>query len=170
MLKKYFPDLYIDEYNSIDFDNLKSKGIKGLIFDIDNTLVATHTKEPSVELINWIETVKSNGFKVCIVSNASKQRVELFNKKMSLFSISRAKKPLKFGFLKASKIMEVKPSEVAVVGDQIFCDISGGNKVDMMTILVKPIHKKELWFVRLKRIPEKFILLKYNNLKKNGCA
>jgi len=167
MLERYYPNVCVNRYDEIDLGELKKNGIKGLIFDIDNTLVATHTKEPDFELIKWIDYVKSLGFKLCIVSNASKQRVELFNKKIGLNSICRAVKPMKFSFVKAAKMLGLRPNEIAVVGDQIFCDISGGNKAKMLTILVKPIHKKELWFVRLKRVPEKFILSKYNNFK-NG--
>jgi uncharacterized protein len=168
MFERYFPSICVNKYDDINFKELKSKGFKGIIFDIDNTLVATHTKEPDLMLINWLNNVKELGFKMCIVSNASRLRVALFNRKICLNSICRAGKPLKYSFIKAAKIMGVNPSEVVVVGDQIFCDISGGNRALMMTVLVKPIHKKELWFVRLKRIPEKFILLKYNNLKKSG--
>jgi hypothetical protein len=100
-------------------------------------------------------------FKACIVSNASKKRVIRFNERLRLYAIHRASKPGTGAFLKASRLMELKPANIAVIGDQIFTDVYGGNRAGMFTILVKPIHKKENTFVMLKRFPEKIVLKKY---------
>ncbi len=164
MIEKYFPDLYLDSIRRIDIEELKNRGIKGLILDIDNTLVPMHSKDANENAITWIRELQNNGFKVCILSNAAEKRVVRFNKEIAVTALHRAYKPAGKAFLKAAKIMGLEPENIAVVGDQIFTDIFGGNKVNMLTVLVKPIDRKEIFFVRLKRIPEKLII---NSFTKN---
>lgn len=166
MLESFFPDLIVDKIQDINLQDLKNRNIKGLLLDIDNTLVPMHIKEADENAIKWIERVKANGFNVCIVSNASKKRVIKFNEKLKLYAIHRASKPGISAFRKAMRLIDVKPEETAVVGDQIFTDIFGGNRIDLMTILVSPINKKESFFIKLKRFPEKFILSKYKQANK----
>jgi len=161
MLDIFYPDLHVNGIQDIDLGILSEKNIKGLILDIDNTLVPSHMKEADENALKWIENVRNAGLKTCIVSNASKKRVIKFNEKLKIFAIHRASKPGSKAFMKAVRLMDIKPEETAVVGDQIFTDIYGGNKLNMFTILVKPIDKREFFFVRLKRFPEKYILSKY---------
>jgi len=151
----------VDRVQDIDLDFLKKNNIKGLILDIDNTLVAYHVKEADQNAIEWIERAKNSGLKVCIVSNASRKRVVKFNEKLKLFAIYRASKPASRAYKKAARLMDVELDEVAVVGDQIFTDVYGGNRIGMYTILVKPIDKRESILVMLKRFPEKLVLSKY---------
>lgn len=161
MLEKFFPDLIVDKVQDIDLEILRNKNIKGLILDIDNTLVPSHVKDADENAVKWIEKIKGAGFKVCIVSNASRKRVIRFNEKLKLYAIHRASKPGTKAFMKAIRLMDIKERETAVVGDQIFTDVYGGNKLGMFTILTKPIHKSEFFFIKLKRIPEKFVLRHY---------
>ncbi|HHV98082.1 MAG TPA: YqeG family HAD IIIA-type phosphatase [Clostridiaceae bacterium] len=161
MLEKFFPKLMVDKIQDIDLDLLKKNNIKGMILDIDNTLVASHVKEADENAVEWIERAKSSGFKMCIVSNASRKRVVKFNEKLKLFAIYRALKPGSKAYKKAARLMDLELDQVAVVGDQIFTDVYGGNRIGMYTILVKPIHKKESILVMLKRYPEKLVLSKY---------
>lgn len=158
MIEKYYPDFYFDSIRHIDLDMLKDKGIKGLILDIDNTLVPMHSKDADENAVSWISELRSKGFKVCILSNATEKRVVRFNRDIAVTAIHRAYKPSGKAFLKAAETLELEPENIAVVGDQIFTDIHGGNKANMLTILVKPIDKREILFVRLKRWPEKLIL------------
>jgi len=167
MIEKYYPDLYCESIRHIDLKMIKNKGIQGFILDIDNTLVAMHSKDADENAISWIAELKKNGFKVCILSNAAKKRVIRFNEKIQVTAIHRAYKPAAKAFLRAAHEMGLEPEKVAVVGDQIFTDIHGGNKVNMFTILVKPIDKKEILYVRLKREPEKFILRSFNRKLQN---
>lgn len=162
MFEKYYPGLIVDKVQDIDLDLMKEKKIKGFILDIDNTLVPSHVKEADKAAVQWLERLKAEGFKACIVSNASKTRVIKFNDKLKLFAIHRASKPGSKAFKKAARLMDIDVSEAVVVGDQIFTDIYGGNKVGMFTILTKPIHPKELLFIKAKRILEKIVLSKYN--------
>ncbi|HOJ09123.1 MAG TPA: YqeG family HAD IIIA-type phosphatase [Clostridiales bacterium] len=161
MTEKFFPCLIVDKFQDINLDMLQKKRIKGLILDIDNTLVPSFVKEADNNVLEWIERLKNRGFKVCIVSNATKKRVDRFNEKLCLEAIYRASKPGRRSFKKALKVLGLKPAETAVVGDQIFTDVYGGNRLGMYTILVKPINRKETLFVMLKRYPERYILNRY---------
>jgi len=125
-------------------------------------LVPNHVKEADKGAVDWIEKVKSSGFKACIVSNASKKRVVKFNERLKLYAIHRASKPGTAAFRRALKLMKLKEEEIAVVGDQIFTDIYGGNRLGAFTILVDPIDRKtEFIFVKFKRLFEKFVLKSY---------
>jgi len=161
MIEKLYPKHKVDKIQDIELSMLKNKGIKGLILDIDNTLVPEHVAEPDENAIKWIERVKESGFKVCIVSNASEKRVVKFNEKLKVHAIHKASKPSRKAFLKAIRLMDIEAEETAVIGDQIFTDIYGGNRLNMFTILVTPIDKKEVFYVRIKRIAEKYVLSKY---------
>lgn len=167
MLNKFYPALTVDKVQDINAQMLRKNNIKGLILDIDNTLVPTHVKDADEAAVEWIRRVKNDGFKACIVSNASRRRVVRFNERLQLHAIHRASKPGTRAFHKAARLMELKPENIAVIGDQIFTDVYGGNKAKMFTILVKPIHKKESVIVMLKRFPEKLVLKSYNRDKKN---
>jgi uncharacterized protein len=166
MLENFYPDLLIDKVQNINLGILKEKNIKGLILDIDNTLVPQHMKEADKNAVSWIEHVRKAGMKACIVSNASKKRVIKFNERLKLSAIHRASKPGTKSYLKAAKLMELNVGEIAVVGDQVFTDVYGGNKIGMFTILVKPIDKKEILFIKLKRIAEKLVLSSYDRRTK----
>jgi len=162
MFENFYPELVYEKINDVDFKVLREKGIKGLILDIDNTIVPPHTKDADENAIEWIKQVKKEGFKVCIVSNASKDRVDRFNEKLKIDAIHRASKPAAKSFLKACEIMGTKPGETAVIGDQIFTDILGGNNAGMFTILIKPIDvSKEWFFIKFKRVLEKIIMSKW---------
>ncbi len=162
MLEKYFPDVIVDKVQDINLDDLKKKGIKGLVLDIDNTLVAQFTMNASEDIKKWIQRVKDMGFLPCIISNASKKRVAAFNSGLNIPAIHRAYKPSPKSYLRAATLLGIKCSEIAAVGDQIFTDIYGGNRINMYTILVKPIDKKEILFVKLKRHIERFVLFRHS--------
>lgn len=161
MLKIFYPCIAVDSIVDITKELLDKNQIKGLILDIDNTLVPNHVAEADENAVKWIETIKAEGYKMCIVSNASKKRVVRFNNKLQLYAVHRAMKPGTAAFKKACSIMGLSCKSVAVVGDQIFTDVYGGNLAGMFTILVKPIDKREGKLVRIKRLFEKRILERY---------
>jgi HAD superfamily phosphatase (TIGR01668 family) len=167
MFERFYPDLKVDSVQDIDFNLLKNKRIKGVLLDIDNTLVPMHMKEADAKAVEWIEKLKTAGFKVCIVSNASNKRVIKFNERLKVYAFHRASKPGSRIFLKALRLMNIRPEEAAMVGDQIFTDIYGGNRLNMYTILVKPIDEREAFWIRMKRFPEKFVLTSHSRKSKN---
>lgn len=161
-VNRFLPKLHLDSVYDITIELLRTNNIKGLILDVDNTLVAQYIKTPDQKLIEWINLLKSNQFKLCIVSNGSGKRVRKFNESLGLDVIAKARKPSSKGFLSALNMMNLSQSEVAVVGDQLFTDMWGGNRLNMFTILVRPIDKREEFFVRLKRYLEKLVFMLSN--------
>lgn len=150
-----YPDAYIESIFDITPQMLRNKGISGLILDIDNTLVATHIKEADEKVVGFIKSLKENGIKAIIVSNGRKKRVELFCKPLDIGYISKAHKPLSSAFNKALQSMELTKEKVAILGDQLFTDVLGGNLMGIQSILIKPIDLDEPFLIRLKRIFEK---------------
>ncbi len=161
MSKMLYPSLIVDSIRDITTEILEENHIKGLILDIDNTLVPNHVAEADESAVQWVENIKAAGYKVCIVSNAAKRRVVRFNDKLQLYALHRAMKPGKIAFKKACRMMGIKNENAAVIGDQIFTDVYGGNRAGMFTILVKPIDQREGKFVQFKRIFERQILKRY---------
>lgn len=149
MLNYLCPDQFAEDIYHINLQYLTEKGICGIIADLDNTLVPWNDNELFPELLEWIEKVKKNGFKVCIVSNNYSERGEDLAKALNVPAIWRAVKPRRGAFRKALKIMDLKPSKVAVVGDQVFTDILGGNRLGLHTILVRPLNRREFIGTRL---------------------
>ena len=166
MSQVLFPAIAVDSINDITIELLKKNQINGLILDIDNTLVPNHVADADENAVQWIESIKAAGFKICIVSNASHKRVIRFNDKLRLYAVHRAMKPTTAAFRKACRMMDLENKNIAVVGDQIFTDVYGGNRAGMFTILVKPIDKREGRLVQFKRIFEKRILKQYSQWSK----
>ncbi|WP_427339161.1 YqeG family HAD IIIA-type phosphatase [Caloranaerobacter sp. DY30410] len=159
-MSKLLPDLYVNTIFDIDLKSLKARCIDSIIVDIDNTLVSWETEYASEEIIDWFKRIKELGFKCCIISNNTKDRVVKFNRNLEVYAIHRAAKPRKKPFLKAIKFMNTTPDKTVVIGDQIFTDILGGNRLGAYTILVVPISKKEFFWTRIIRKLEKRILKK----------
>jgi len=149
------PDACIESIYSISPEGLKKIGIKGIILDIDNTLVPTYTTEANIKVKAFLDEMKKNGIKTAIVSNARQQRVEQFCRHLDVEYYYKALKPFRKGLLKAVEGMGLLPREVAIAGDQLFTDILGGNLLGMKTLLIKPIDRNEPFPVRIKRLFEK---------------
>ena len=161
-----YPDLYLESVKYINSELLKKNNIKGLIIDVDNTLI-DYNKNLIPGANEWCEELKSDGIKCMILSNTNKKdKVEKVAETLDVPYIMFAKKPFKSGFIKAKKKLNLESSEIAVVGDQIFTDVYGANRVGMYTILVKPIHPKEEIQIVLKRYLEKIVLSTYKKDKK----
>lgn len=148
-------------YNTV-FDiplvQLYTFGIRGIIFDLDNTLTEWNNPELSLETISWLEGAKKMGFSMCFVSNNSDVRVREVADLVQIPFVARAGKPRRRSFRRAMELMQTKPENTAVVGDQIFTDILGGNRLGLFTVLVFPISKKEFIGTRLVRLIEKIVL------------
>ncbi len=149
------PDAYVNSIFSITPERLKRNGIYGLIIDIDNTLVATYTKDADEKVIAYIKNLNVNGIKTVIVSNARKERVELFCKPLGIEFVYKALKPFERGFNLAIEKMKLPKEKVAIIGDQLFTDVLGGNLMGIHAILIKPIDRNEPLLIKVKRIFEK---------------
>ena len=134
------------------------KGIKCLLLDVDNTLTTHDNPVPADGVENWLEQIKKSGLTAVILSNNSDERVKPFAKKLNLSYIPRARKPLTFGITKACREYNLTKKEIALIGDQIFTDILGGNLKGILTVLVEPYELEDKFFLSLKRKLEKPIL------------
>ena len=155
-------DRKLDSIYELDPVFLKARGMKGIIFDIDNTLEEYAAKEPGERSVALIRRLGAAGFRIGILSNASHKRAEAFLNGFpktdypEILMVSKAGKPLKSGFLKLVGEMGIRPQEAVMVGDQLYTDIWGGNRCGCYTILVNPINTSiEPAFVRFKRLIEK---------------
>lgn len=156
-MKFLYPDLLYEKIEDIDLSLLKDKGIKGFILDIDNTLVIPHT--PADERAKaFVKKILDAGFKACIVSNNIPERAKAFADGVGLDWVCDGNKPSAKPFILAVEKLQLKNEEIAVVGDQIFTDVWGGNRQNMTTILVNPVCNKENYFVKFKRLLEKPVL------------
>lgn len=159
-----YPKEYFNSVKDISIDLLNKYNIKGLILDVDNTLINLDRKMPE-GISEWAKNIKENGIKICILSNSNKiDKVGAVAKILNVPYIFFGKKPLKSGFLRAKDILKLDNENIAVVGDQIFTDIIGANRCNMFSILVKPIEEKDYLITRLKRPIERLII---NNYKKD---
>ncbi len=161
-----YPNYYCENVTKITIDFLKEHNIKGLILDVDNTLIDIDRNLVSgVE--KWHKEIRDAGIKTIILSNTNKKdKLDEVSKKLSLEYIGFAKKPLKGGFKKAKEKLGLKTENIAVVGDQIFTDVIGANISKMFSILVDPVAESDLWMTKWKRPIEKFIINKYLEKRK----
>lgn len=165
MFQKFYPDLYVDSTYQIDFDSLYRDGYRGLIFDIDNTLV-THGAPADERAKKLFAHLKETGFSCCLLSNNKEPRVKMFNDDVQVNYIFDAHKPSVPNYEKAMEVMHTDRSNTIFIGDQIFTDIFGANRAGIPTIMVKKIHWKEEIQIILKRRLEAIVLLCYRNYRK----
>lgn len=161
-----YPKLYLNSVKEISLELLKQYNLKGLILDVDNTLI-TYNKNMPEGIQEWINQLKQANISLCIVSNSNnKEKVEKVAEKLDIPYIYFAKKPFKSGFIKAKKILNLNVEQIGVVGDQILTDVIGANRMGMFSILVKPIEEKDIWITRIKRPLENKIIKNYIQNKK----
>lgn len=160
MLKKFYPKEYVNTTYEIDFDELYKKGYRGVIFDIDNTLVP-HGAPADEQAIAFFKRLHAMGYGTLMLSNNKEPRVKMFCDAVSAPYISKAGKPGVDGYQKAMEIMGTNVDNTLFVGDQIFTDVWGANKAGIYSFLVKPIHPKEEIQIVLKRYLEKIVLFCY---------
>ena len=161
-MKILYPDLLYEKIEDIDLNLLKERGIKGFILDIDNTLVIPHTHADD-RAKAFVKKLKDEGFKACIVSNNIYERAKSFAEEVELDFVCDGNKPSSKPFRLATDKLKLENKEIAVVGDQIFTDVWGGNRQKMTTILVSPICDKENRFIKFKRMMERLIMKGYKN-------
>lgn len=168
MLSKFYPKRCADSVYAIDFNKLYKEGYRGLLLDIDNTLVE-HGADANQKAIDLFINLKKIGFQVCLISNNQEERVSRFNREIKANFIHNAHKPSRKNYIEATRIMKTRIDNTAFIGDQLFTDVYGANRVGMMTYLVKPIGTKEEIQIVLKRYLERIVLSFYSrSLRKKG--
>ncbi len=165
MLERFYPGEYVDSTYQIDFERLYEEGYRGIIFDIDNTLVP-HGAPADERACALFARLKQLGYSCMLLSNNKEPRVKMFNDAVGVSYIYKAGKPKTAGYKKAMELMGTDCTNTLFVGDQIFTDVYGANRTGIRTILVKPIHPKEEIQIVLKRYLEKIVLFFYRRRQK----
>ena len=161
MFERFFPDRYVASTYVIDFEKLYEQGFRGLIFDIDNTLVP-HDAPPDERSIRLMQELRQKGFSIMTVSNNHEPRVRSLAEKLEIGYIHDAHKPAPRGYLAACSRMGLLPEETACIGDQLFTDVLGANRAGVRSILVLPVDRStDIPRIRLKRRLEAPILKAY---------
>jgi len=158
---KLKPDYYLDSIYDIPYGQLWEDNIRGLIFDIDNTIAPYEEHRPNPKVVALIKRLKRMGFSICLLTNNSNKRLKLFAEPLEVPGIANALKPFARGVRKAMRHMKTKPKLTAVIGDQILADIWAGKSAGTTTILVKPLSNKDLAIVHFRRKLEKRLLKRY---------
>ena len=165
MFERFFPDAYMESTYAIDFEKLYQEGIRGVIFDIDNTLVP-HGAPADERAVKLFERLRAIGLDYCLISNNQLPRVKPFADAVQAQFVEDAHKPSRKNYLKAMELMHTDLNSCVFVGDQIFTDVYGARRCGMRTILVKPLHPREEIQIVLKRYLEKIVLYFYQKEKR----
>ncbi|MBE7059483.1 MAG: YqeG family HAD IIIA-type phosphatase [Ruminococcaceae bacterium] len=157
----FFPKEFKSGVSGIDLETLWKNGKRGILCDIDNTLCRDEQFYIEPQSAEFIRRAKELGFKICLMSNNGNSRVEPVASELSLPYNAKSGKPKAAAYLNSLKKIDVPLENAVMVGDQLFTDILGANLIGLYSILVKPIDKKEILQIRLKRPFEKIILFFY---------
>ena len=160
MFECFYPDDYMASTYVIPFEKLYEEGYRGVIFDIDNTLVP-HGAPADKRAKELFERLMKIGFSSCLISNNQEPRVKMFNEEIQTNYIFDAHKPSTRNYIRAMEIMGTDRSNTVFVGDQLFTDVWGAKRAGIHNILVKPIHPKEEIQIVLKRYLERIVLYFY---------
>lgn len=158
MLERFYPDIYIDNIFLLPLDEFRKRGIKAIVFDIDNTIAPFDIPEADEEIISLFKFLEGQGFRLCLLSNNNKKRVEKFNEKLKAMAVYRAGKPGVKKLENAMFDMGVTKKQTALVGDQVFTDIYCAYKAGVTAVLTKPMCNRDQFVTKVKRgIEEKVI-------------
>jgi HAD superfamily phosphatase (TIGR01668 family) len=165
MWKRLYPAFHLKKLADLSPEFLQERGLKGVMLDLDNTLVEWGEVTVTPETAAWVQEMKNAGLKLCIISNALEDRVRIVGEKLGIPWVARAIKPRKSPFKKALALLGTTPGETATVGDQLFTDVWGGNRMALFTIWTRPISRRELFFTKIVRRLEKRVV---KHLTKKG--
>ena len=151
LLNILMPSDMVQSVTNIDLDDLAARGIRGILLDFDNTLLAWSQDRVSAKVKSWVKHATERGFRLCIVSNAPDQRLMSQAKRLQIPFVSQAMKPTGKGINRAIELLGLNKDQVTMVGDQMFTDVLAGNRQGLFTILVKPIYLREQWWMKFVR-------------------
>jgi len=158
LLNSFLPNKHVKNIFEITPEFLNSNGLKGIIIDLDNTLVPWNIAHATDEVKNWLQLMQESNINVMIFSNNNEERVTTFAEPLKTPFVYKARKPLKKAFRKAKNVMELNDNEIVVIGDQLLTDILGGNRAGFYTILVVPIVQSDAAITKFNRKLERLIL------------
>lgn len=159
MILDFFrPTRYAARITEIDLRELRARGIRGVIMDLDNTIVGFRALEPLAEDAEWVRRAKEVDVRVAVLTNNGTPWASQIAKDLGVPCIPRARKPLPHGFRRALKVLEVEAREAVVVGDQLFTDVLGAKLAGLDVILVDPLVRFDPWSTRPLRWLERLLL------------
>lgn len=154
------PNIYQKDIFSINYNDLKKKNIKNLLFDIDNTIVAGNLKTLDNKTIDLFNKLKEENFNIYIITNALKRRAIIFSKILDVKTYHFSMKPSPRSYNKIIKENNLNIKETAAIGDQIYTDVLGANKLGILSILVDPVSKHEFIITKINRVKERKLIKK----------
>lgn len=157
-LKFLTPKKIVNHVSNITPEFLSSRKINTILIDLDNTLTKWNSHEVDEEVCNWINQMKINGIRPCIVSNNKQSRIVVVAEKLDIPYVFRATKPRKRAFRNALVVMKATREQTAFIGDQLFTDILGANRMQLFSILVKPLHAREFFGTKIMRRVERMVM------------
>lgn len=158
MLNLFLPNKHVQSIYDITPTMLKELGIKGVVVDLDNTLVPWNVADATEEVRIWLDHLRKAGLNVFVFSNNNESRVKRFAEPLQIPYLANARKPLLKSFRYVKKKMGISPGQLAVIGDQVLTDVFGGNRFGAYTILVRPIVNSDGPATKINRQIEKLIL------------
>lgn len=166
-INSYLPYACYKTIFDVDYVALYNSGKRLLLIDLDNTLIPYDVNEPKQEHLAYFNMLRKQGFLIVIISNNGGSRVERFAQAVNCPFVASAKKPLKWGYQKALRLVQWKNNqEIIAIGDQIVTDILGSSRMNIDCILVKPLKKRsEKWFTKINRAIERIIIKRIKRLK-----
>ncbi len=159
IFKAMKPEKVYESLVHIPWEELYGNGIETALLDFDNTLGPDHATEPEEYSYECVKMIEENGIKCCLVSNAKSGRSAKIAEMLGIPVVTYANKPGTSGIFRAIELMKTTPAKSVMVGDQVFTDVIAGNRAGVRTFMVEKLHKKEIWYVLLKRPFEKLVRL-----------
>lgn len=158
VLRRFCPDHRVEGLADIFVEDLANAGVKAVLLDVDNTLLPWKGLRIPEQTVEWITALKAAGIKICLVSNTRNlSRLRKIAETLGVSYVRGRMKPAKEGFENALRELKCSPSETVMIGDQMFTDVWGGNRMGLKTIWVKPMHPREFIGTKLSRIVERLV-------------
>jgi hypothetical protein len=159
---RWCPDEVVSSVTDIDPTTLVQQGIRAVLLDLDNTLVPWQRMDVPEVIRHWVEAMKQTGLRLCLVSNTRRRRrLEVISKDLGIAYVPKAFKPRRYGLRQALEQLGTAPQQAVMIGDQIFTDVWGGNRMGMRTILVLPMARREFIGTKVSRLLERILLWAY---------
>ncbi len=154
----FSPSQQVRHVSAIDLESLRQSGIRMLLIDFDNTLIARHEARPSAAVLAWLERARQAGIEAVVFSNNRSRRVSRIAGELRLRCFTGVGKPALSAYRTALDACGQTPATVVAIGDQVFRDIWGANRSGVHSILVEPLDRREFLPIRLIRPIERLVL------------
>jgi len=148
----------VDSVDQITPELLHRHGARGVLVDIDDTLLAAAAEALEPSASEWLGRLKQAGFPIVLLSNGERGRVRRLADELGVRALHLAGKPFGFAFRRALVLLGTPAASTAMIGDQLFTDVLGANAAGLTSILVRPLSPGKLPHTRLARVVERMIL------------